>query len=221
MTRLNVVVEGQAEETYVTEVLARHLAGFNVFAVARRVEFSRRREIIFRGGLLDYAKLRKDVVNWLKQDEGAMVTTMVDLYALPNTFPKRAEATKIQDPCKRVNFLEQAFGEDINSKRFVPFIQLHEFEAMLFVDIRSLTSYYPAYKTGIARLQVETQSYKSPELINEGETTAPSKRILREVPIYEKVLAGSLVAIDLGLPSIRSSCLHFNQWLTKIESLGA
>ena len=220
MTRLNMVVEGQAEETFVVEVLARHLAGFGVAAVARRVEFGRKKQLIYRGGLLEYPKLRKDVVNWLKQDQTAIVTTMVDLYALPDDFPMRLDGKKVIDPYKRVSLLEDAFAKDVDSKQFIPYIQLHEYEAMLFTQIGVLRSYYPAYGNEVANLEKEASRFKSPELIDEGKTTAPSKRILREVPIYDKILAGSLMVMDIGLETIRPRCAHFDAWLAKLEKLG-
>jgi hypothetical protein len=219
MTRVNVVVEGQAEETFIQESLGRHLAEFGVAITPRRVEFGRKKGRIHRGGLLNYSKLRKDVVNWLNQDADAVVTTMVDLYALPTNFPGRAEGAKIRDPQARVSYLEEEFGKDIGSNRLMPYIQLHEFEAILFTDISRLAHYYPAYERAIRNLVTET-AHLTPEEINEGRTTAPSKRILCEVPIYDKVLAGSVLAIELGLPLIRGRCLHFNAWVVKLEQLG-
>jgi len=220
MKRLNIVVEGQAEETYINEVLSLHLAQFDVGAVARRVEFSRRKQrIVSRGGLFDYPKLKRDVTNWLKQDREALVTTMVDLYHLPSDFPKRGEAKKITNPFQKVALLESAFAEDVDSRRFIPNIQLHEFEALLFVDIARLRAYYPDYSREIANLKAETARYANPEEINEGTATAPSKRILKYVPIYDKVIGGSLMAIDLGLQAIRSRCQHFHQWLMRLEAL--
>jgi hypothetical protein len=219
MKRLNIVVEGQAEETFVNDVLAGHLANFDVGAFARRVEFSRRRERIYRGGLLEYPRLKKDVTNWLKQDQGALVTTMVDLYALPVDFPKKDAAQKIRTPLEKVAFLENAFADDIGSRNFIPNIQLHEFETLLFVNIEGLRSYYPAYSKAIGMLNYETKSIANPEDINNGPTTAPSKRILRHIPIYDKVTVGSLMITDLGLPAIRSRCRHFNEWLGRLEQL--
>lgn len=220
MIRVNMVVEGQAEETFVQECLARHLAGFNVAVTPRRVEFGRKKGRIARGGLLDYAKLRKDILNWLNQEKAARVTTMVDLYALPSNFPGRAEGAKLRAPHERAAFLEQAFAADIASNHFLPHIQLHEFEAMLFSDIARLANYYPAHTDGIQTLAQEATGFANPELINEGQTTAPSKRILREVPPYDKIVAGSLLALDLGLPLIRRRCPHFDAWTTKLEQLG-
>ena len=220
MTRINTVVEGQAEETCIQEALARHLADFGVAMTPRRVEFGRKKGRIYRGGLLDYAKLRKDVINWLNQDTTARVTTMIDLYALPPNFPGRDEGAKLRDPRERVIFLEEAFARDVDCGRLIPHIQLHEFEAILFTDIARLADYYPAYANPIQKLVNEASTYANPELIDEGNTTAPSKRILREVPVYEKVVAGSLLAIELGLPLIRAKCPHFNAWTSSMEQLG-
>jgi hypothetical protein len=220
MIRVNAVVEGQTEETFVQECLARHFIGFDVALTPRRVEFGRKKGRIYRGGLLEYAKLRKDVVNWLNQDRNAFVTTMVDLYALPDEFPGRSEGAKIKDPYARAGHLEAAFGEDIDSERFIPHIQLHEFETFLFADISKLAGYYPGYASGIANLIADATRYESPELIDEGKHTAPSKRILKEVPVYHKVVAGSIVAMEIGLPCIRNKCPHFDAWAGRMEGLG-
>ena len=221
MTRINVVVEGQAEETFINELLAKHLAAFGVFLTARRVEFGRKQGRLYRGGLINYPKLQKDVLNWLNHDTDARVTTMVDLYALPEDFPGRRDAANVADPHQRVAYLENAFAEAIDCRhRLIPYIQLHEFEAILFTDISKLANYYPAFTASLQRLVTEASRYASPELINEGETSAPSKRILREVPLYDKVTAGSLLAIELTLPVIRQACPHFNGWVTGLEQLG-
>jgi hypothetical protein len=60
-----------------------------------------------------------------------------------------------------------------------------------------------------------------PEEINEGATTAPSKRIIRHLPVYErsKVRVGAAAAAAIGLPALREKCPHFNDWLSRLESL--
>ena len=220
MKRVNIVVEGQAEETFVNEVLAKYLTQFGVFLTPRRVEFGRKKGHIYRGGLIKYLKLKKDVVNWLNQDSEAVVTTMVDLYALPSEFPGRESAAELGNPHDRVAHLEKAFTNDINSHRLIPYIQLHEFEAILFTDISKLSSYYPDFAKEIQSLVTSTSGL-APEAINEGEETAPSKRILNKVPTYDKVTGGSVLAIELTLPLIRAVCPHFSEWIAKLEALGA
>lgn len=127
MIRLHMVVEGQTEETFVREVLAPELWPLNIFADARRVETGRRGATIFRGGGWHYAKWRKDLTLWMKEDQQPEVwfTSMVDLYKLPTDFPGYEVCSAITDPHLRVQCLEQHFRDDLNHSRFIPYIQLH------------------------------------------------------------------------------------------------
>ena len=70
MIRLNIVAEGQTEESFVNNVLKRHLAFFNVFTSVRCIETSRSRHYskIYRGGFMKYSKLKNDIELWMKQD---------------------------------------------------------------------------------------------------------------------------------------------------------
>ena len=127
----------------------------------------------------------------------------------------------MQDAYHKIELLERRFAEDIDDMRFVPHLQLHEFEALLFSDIRCLQSEFPAAAKQVARLQDSTASFESPELIDDGPDTAPSKRIIAEIPAYQglKVSAGPRVAASIGLTILRSRCTHFNGWLTRLEAL--
>jgi hypothetical protein len=71
---------------------------------------------------------------------------------------------------------------------------------------------------GAAALLQSVQQESSPELIDDGPTTAPSKRILNIFPNYQKTIDGPLVIADAGLESIRLCCPHANEWLTEVES---
>jgi hypothetical protein len=55
---------------------------------------------------------------------------------------------------------------------------------------------------------------------NDHPDTAPSKRLLREIPEYDKANSGVIVAEQIGLGKMRRRCPHFNDWLTKLERLG-
>jgi hypothetical protein len=220
--RLHIIAEGRTEEKFINKVLAKELVSFNVFADVRCVETSRDKNKIFRGGLLNYAKAKSDILEWIKQekDPECRFTTMFDLYALPNDFPEY-DIAKEMPPYQRVEKLENALAADINSIRFIPYIQLHEFEALLFSDIEELKidSESPEHDKAIQNLKAIALKQPNPELINDSPETAPSKRILKEIPEYEKVTAGVNVAEKIGLPRIREKCQHFNEWLNKLENL--
>jgi hypothetical protein len=67
------------------------------------------------------------------------------------------------------------------------------------------------------QLEQVVRGMPSPELINDGVDTAPSKRILNAYPQYSKTIDGPLVIVDAGLSSIRGSCPHADDWLAEIE----
>ena len=105
------------------------------------------------------------------------------------------------------------------AQRFVPYIQLHEFEALLFSDPAAFTEMFPNREGAIAQLTDIRKKFHSPEDINDGQLTAPSKRILNVLPDYQKSVAGILIAQRIGLAKIRSECGHFNDWLIKLIAL--
>lgn len=224
MRRLNVLAEGQTEEAFVNQVLAPHLAGFDVFASVRCVTTRRDRhrlDIVHRGGLRDYGKVQRDLQRWMAEDRHAVFTTMLDLYALPRDFPGFADGVRFQDPYARVRHLEQALSQRFGDPRLIPYIQLHEFEALLLSDPEKFEWQYIDHDLAIARLAELAGQFDSPELIDDGEATAPSKRIIAEIPEYrhQKATAGPLIASRIGVQAMRQRCPHFNEWVTILEAL--
>ncbi len=222
MIRLYITAEGHAEEAFAKKVLAPHLTLHGINAYPRRVRTSKdnRGGKEYRGGLISYCKAKEDIQDWLKEQSHSecRFTTMFDLYALPNDFPGYAKATKIPDPYQRVKFLEESLKIDIDDRRFIPYIQLHEFEALILADPRQLDWEYLEHESQIRNLSAMVGN-QNPELINDGAMTAPSKRILKEIPEYDKVTAGVAVATKIGLPVLRQKCRHFNEWLSTLELL--
>ncbi|MGD0410289.1 MAG: DUF4276 family protein [Verrucomicrobiota bacterium] len=218
--RLYVTVEGQAEREFADRALKPHLAGYSI-DVRPRVTVTNRK-LGKRGGDLDFAKIRGDLLRLMKQDQHpeAHFTTMVDLYALPAAFPGWADAQKKKLPLERVAVLEAALQAELGDRRFVPFIQLHEFEALLYCDLEQLQQRITGSETGVAALKREVRDLE-PEEINEGPATAPSRRIIRHVPVYEwnKVRVGAPAAAAIGLPMLRKKCPHFGQWISNLERL--
>jgi hypothetical protein len=219
--RLYITVEGQAEKEFADRALRPHLAGYSVEVRSRVVVTNRK--LGKRGGVLDFKRIRGDLSRLMKEDgrAEARFTTMVDLYALPAEFPGWADALTKTIPVERVAMLEKALEIEFAEPRFIPFIQLHEFETLLYCDLSQLETRIAGSTSGIDALNREALGLE-PEEINEGALTAPSKRIIRHVPIYErnKVRVGAPAAAAIGLNILRSKCPHFGQWLSRLESLG-
>ncbi len=170
-----------------------------------------------------YETVRRDLTRWMKEDQSvdARFSTMFDLYALDRRFPGFDEAKGENDARKKVRMLEEAFAQDIDDPRFIPYLQLHEFEALILSAPERFDCYFLTHEQQIAGLQTLCEKYDSPEEINDNPQTAPSRRIINEIPEYADVkpTAGSVIAREIGLPKMRERCPHFDKWVTTLEGL--
>ena len=184
-----------------------------------------------RGGVRHWPEARRDIVNHLRQDNGITVGTLVDYYGMPSTqpggWPGRATAGNVP-PSQKGDHVERALladvtdamGHTFNPGRFVPYVMMHEFEAMLFSDCE-------AFAKAIGRpdlagcLQQVRDSFPTPEDINDSPETAPSQRVKDLLPSYQKPLLGVLGTAEIGLTIMREECIHFGGWLARLEGLPA
>lgn len=225
MVHLYLFAEGQTEQTFADITLKPHLSNFGVYMRNPvLIAHARRKRQVHRGGGRRYEPMKNDIVRFFKQEPGRNVffTTMIDLYNLHSGFPGKADAEKLlHDPHQRVRALESSWAEDMCDSRFLPFIQLHEFEAFLFADVTKFKLCYQGEEAAIDRLMKISGTVQTPELIDDGESTSPSKRIINELPKYKgaKCTVGPQIAEAIGLSEIRAKCPHFDSWLTKLEKL--
>ena len=219
---LRIVVEGQTEETFVNQTLKPYLGGFSVGVSAHVLNKSAKGGYPYRGGLNSYAQAEMDINLWLTHDNSwdARVTTMFDLYRLPKDFPGYCASASHNDPYQRVQALEDALEQKIGNSRFIPYIQLYEFEALLLSDPQKFDSWFFNCPDGITNLVEMVSQFQSPENVNDDDP--PSKRINQDLLNYNswKASAGPIVAEKIGLPTIRAKCAHFANWLAKLENLG-
>jgi hypothetical protein len=220
VVRLHAVVEGQTEETFVNQVLVPHLGANHIFVDAHRVTTGRKRGRLHRGGISHYDQLKNDLIRWMKQEQSGDVrfTTMIDLYRLPDNFPRYKDCRKNIEPYTRVQCLEDALRSDVADQRLIPYIQLHEFEALLFSEISVFGAIFPEQDLQ-ADLQKVCDAFPTPEHINENPGTSPSARILQLLPDYVKPVGGLLIAQRIGLDRLRAKCKHFSDWLARLEQL--
>lgn len=219
---LNVLCEGPTEERFVKKVLAPFLQQYYIFPKTILLTTSRKKNAY--GGMISYIQAKRDLELCMKKNtnndsELHLFTTMFDYYALPNDFPGYQESGKIQDVRLRINHLEQLFASDMNHPFFIPYLQLHEFEALLFTDIEKLNGDYPKAGREIAKLKESTETFSDPELINNRPDTAPSKRIisaLKSIYNYDKVKSGTATTLLIGIENILNSCRHFKEWIDAI-----
>ena len=154
---------------------------------------------------------------------------MVDYYGMPKTgsraWPGRLQASEHLSSSEKAKTVEDALakdlalemGSDFDQKRFIPYVAMHEFEALLFSDC-------DRFGQGISRPELTQRfqeirdQFASPEEIDDSPDTAPSARVAELVPRYQKPLMGSLAARQVGLNSMRSACPHFRGWVKTLET---
>ena len=218
MKYVSILVEGQTEETFVKEILASHLYDFDVSLVPTIVKTKKiKKGPHYKGGVVNYDHIKRDLLALLGNSSIDKVTTMLDLYALPSNFPS-IQVTTNQGVTKARD-LEQALSGDIGNNKLIPYIQVHEFESILFSDASKFSYAFPENQA--QRLLEIASQFISPEDINETPQGAPSKRILDVVGDnqYQKTLHGPIIALEISLKVIREKCSHFNQWLSDLENL--
>ena len=228
MTRLLVHVEGETEESFVNEVLSGHLVAHGYSSVTCRLVGNARARTR-RGGIRSWDVVRRDITDHLKEDRGVVATTMVDYYGLPHvgqgTWPGRETARKsaFERKARTVEQellldVESAMGGGFDGRRFVPFVLMHEFEALLFSDCTRFA--HAIGRPEVAQpLQSVRDGFSTPEEIDDSPQTAPSKRIGQIISGYDKPFMGNLAILEIGLETIRRECNHFDAWLTRIEQL--
>ena len=220
MTRVHVVVEGQTEESFIKDVLAPILWPRQVYLFPTLLGVPGH-----KGGSPNYARLKKDVVLQLKQDRTAYCSTMLDFYGLGSDFPGTPVPANLASVDK-VTRIEQAVKQQLINElpdlrpdtRFIPYLQLHEYEGLLFSDPAAFVA---GIKQDHLRAQFEAirNAFSTPEDINDNPNTAPSKRVAGAYPGYRKVLDGTLAARTVGINRMRQECPHFRSWLEQLEAL--
>jgi hypothetical protein len=217
---LNILVEGQTEETFVKDILAPYLLDDGVYPkpIILSTKITRDGKK-FRGGLSNgnFERFIKELKRLLSSTPHGLVTTFIDYYALPDKFPKYEERHQFSKAIEKVTFLEQALFEYLNSpKNFLPYLQLHEFETFLFADPLGFHSLIEEEEGDVEALTSLCSQFENPEDINEGNETAPSKRILNHYESYDKVFEGNMMLQEVGIQTLLEKCPHFREWMNKV-----
>ena len=212
MKRIIIIGEGQTEQAFCSDVLQPYFNQLNIFIENPTIKKS-------KGGIISWNQLKKQINMHLQQDSEAYVTLLIDYYGLSGSlqFSGWAQSLSIVNKNDRMSFLEDAMFKDIDERvrhRFIPYIQLHEFEGLLFCDQQIIEDFFDDDEFEDHDYLVHTiNNFPNPEMINDGSATAPSKRLHRIIKGYGKIVTGSLLVQEIGLTKIRTKCPRFNEWI--------
>ena len=221
MKRLAIICEGRSEVEFVKNILSISIQNIILCPVTIVTGHNDRGEKA-KGGALNYDRSRKNIINFLKIYD--YVTTFFDYYGLCSNFPGYEQATH-NDKYRNIKILESELLEDINKEnedaasKFIPYIQLHEFESLIFSDINKLFEFEDISHTMSSLQSALLEFDNNPELINGGIDTAPSKRIKSIFSGYQKTLHGYKSLERIGIDKICNKCKHFGEWITGLKNL--
>jgi len=217
MKRLIIICEGPTEQAFCNSVLSPYFITRDIIIDTPVIKRS-------AGGLVSWESLKKQIEIHLKSDSTAHVSMLIDYYGIKDRhgFPQWEQEKQTPDKKARITNLEQAMKADIPDSlayRFIPYIQLHEFEGLLFSDFDAFRTCLPPEQADLAAIERIIADFPNPEEINDSLQTAPSKRLEAHISGYNKVLYGSILAESIGLPKIREKCSRFNQWIEKLTTV--
>ncbi|WP_027853085.1 DUF4276 family protein [Marinobacterium litorale] len=220
MIRVHVICEGQTEEMFVNELLQPTFMSKGIWLVPALVG-----KPGHKGGNFKFERLKSDVENRLLQERSAYCTTFFDFYGLPQSFPGKNDVDDNADVTEKSAVLKLRMTEELTRllgqdamRRFIPYVQMYEFEALLFSDTDALARGVDMPQIS-QQLTAISEDFPSPEHINNSPHTAPSKRIEQLIFGYEKPLMGSLAAMEVGLNAMREKCVLFDGWLKELEAI--
>lgn len=202
------IAEGATEVQFIESSLRHHFIAKGIYDI----------RAFDMGGSNSYGKYYTDVTTFLKKENDIIVTSRIDFFRLPTDFPGYYEAKKLNGNDRQIAAIETEINQRINHQRFVPYIQLHEFEGLLFTDMKGFNQIPGCDAKVLEELKAIVDGYQNPELINDGPETAPSMRLKRIIPGYDKPLYGAYIALENGLDSIINKCPRFRNWLEVLEA---
>lgn len=179
-----------------------------------------------KGGNIQFYRAQRDIENFLTQRSDTYVSTMFDYFRIDPRWPGLDQVRNPKmNSTEKAEIIENATKEAIlraspncnPSQRFIPYIQMHEFEALLFSDSQILSSEIEVESSSIEAIL--NRYHNEPEMINQDPENAPSKQLSRLNNTYKKVIQGTTISRKIGINQIRLKCPNFNKWLACLENL--
>lgn len=213
--RIIIICKGQTEQEFCRKLLTPYFYARDIDIQCPLIKIS-------KGGIVKWDVLKDQVEKHLKEDGVAMVTTLIDYYGIEarHGFPRWEEGENIGDKNQRMTFLEEAMKAEIESDlnwRFIPYIQLHEFEGLLFNRIEVFESQFTPEEIVCKEELIQTfNDFDNPEMINSGRTTSPGHRLKRIIKGYNKVVYGICLAEAIGIDNMKNKSPRFRQWIEQL-----
>jgi Domain of unknown function (DUF4276) len=208
MKRLVFIVEGDTEIILVEKLILPYLVslGFNISIHAQTITTNRKQHK--KGGVGSFGKYKNEIIRTLAQGN-VVVTSIIDFFKLPTDFPSYSIDSN------RISEIESAIHSEFeNHPDFIPYIQKHELEALMFSEMTGFEFVIDSIDS-LEEINQIMISYPNPEDINNSPQTAPSKR-LENIFKYDKTFHGDLIFEMMDIKRIIEKCPRFASWIERI-----
>jgi hypothetical protein len=219
MSEVVVLVEGPTEQKFVQALLVPNLAARGIYLTP--IILSKPGE---KGGDVKFARAKNDIQKHLTQRSDTFLTLMVDYYGIGTDWPGYADSKRKLLHNEKALAMNQATAQAVQimlpehrtETRFIPYVSMHETEALYFSAPNVL-----AARLGLepAVIQEVLDECGEPEKVNDSAHTAPSKRLEAWSTRFKKTSTGIAIAQAIGLTKMREGCPIFNAWISQLEDL--
>jgi len=211
------IVEGKTEQIFIQDIVSPYLAQKSIYITP--IIISKPGQ---KGGDVKFSRAKNDIGLHLKQRSDTFLTLFVDYYGIKSDWPGLKKAKKQSLPsgkAEKINNatkdqVNQLFGNHGSDRRFIPYVSMHEFEALLFSDPKALADQLKVPQSDIDKILTECGE---PEKIDDSLHSTPSKRLENLSSRFKKTSTGIAIAKAIRLVKIRACCPIFNKSLTEIE----
>lgn len=215
MRNLYFIVEGETEEEFIKRLLIPYLYGRGLRCHIQAI-------LIFMSGGGHGHNNAEHFLNTIEPvlhySGEPVITSLLDFFRFPRKQPVFAACAACRTAVEEAACLQQALFAEVQRIRpypyFIPYVQLHEFEALLFADVVGHELHHPGIQTEVAAV---IDAYPSPEEINSRPESAPSKRLESIYRAYKQHYRKAADAVDvvelIGMDRLLDRCPQFSAWV--------
>ncbi len=199
MIRLGISVEGSTEREFINRILAPHLQPLSIQTRAVDIQ-----------GKVSLDRIKAVLPRLIHSFDH--LSTLYDFYG----FTRRGN----HDAASLTTAIAETVPEQWRH-RLIPYVQLHEFEALLFAVPEITVEQLGGSAKSLQKMQQAVAAAGNPEAVNDSPQTSPSHRLFDLFgTAFQKKIHGPKIIAAAGLPAIRAQCPRFDAWIARLEALG-
>jgi len=220
MRDLYIIVEGETEEEFVKRLLVPYLYARGLTGHIQAIL------VFVSGGGHGHSNTQhflNTIEPVLYQRGEPVITSLLDFFRFPRKQAAFAACSALATASQQANCLEQALFDAVQAIRpyryFVPYVQVHEFEALLFADAAGHALHAPGILADVAAV---IDAYSAAEEINSRPELAPSKRLAAIYRAHRQAYRKGADAVDvaelIGMDRLLEKCPRFKAWVESLLS---